>query len=94
LYFLDGENLFKRVTFKNSMHQLDLQEALAYAEVLGNSPSAVVIGIEPADISPWGLDLTEPVQSGIEAMTRLVLQEIEKAGGTYVSKDPPAAVLR
>lgn len=94
LYFLDGENLFKRVTFKNSMHQLDLQEALAYAEVLGNSPSAVVIGIEPADISPWGLDLTEPVQSGIEAMTHLVLQEIEKAGGTYASKDPSAAVLR
>ncbi|HOV86223.1 MAG TPA: HyaD/HybD family hydrogenase maturation endopeptidase [Syntrophobacteraceae bacterium] len=94
LYFLDGKNLFNRVTFKNSMHQLDLREALAYAEVLGNSPTAVVIGIEPGDISPWGLELTESVQSRLEDMAGLVLKEIEKAGGTYVAKNSPGAALQ
>uniref|UniRef100_A0A7V4LDZ0 DNA mismatch repair protein MutL n=1 Tax=Desulfobacca acetoxidans TaxID=60893 RepID=A0A7V4LDZ0_9BACT len=62
---------------------LDLVETLAYAEVLGNRPDTVIVGIEPADISPWGLELTEVVQARLADLCERVLGEIEQAGGSY-----------
>jgi hydrogenase maturation protease len=84
LYRLPAKELQKRVTFKNSLHQLDLVEALAYAEILGHRPTAVIIGIEPADISPWGTELTETVRDRFDELCSNVLNEIERAGGSYV----------
>lgn len=83
LYRLLGEEVRKAVSFKNSLHQMDLVETLAYAEILGKSPTTVIIGIEPADISPWSTELTETVQARISEMSREVLKEIEKMGGSY-----------
>ena len=83
LYQLPVDELEKRVTFKNSLHQLDLVETLAYAEVLRDRPTAVIIGIEPADISPWGMELSQAVHSQMEDMCTMVLKEIELAGGSY-----------
>jgi len=97
LYRLPTEELEKRVRFKNSLHQLDLVETLAYAEVLGHRPSAVIVGIEPADISPWGMELTEIVASRVAELCSRVLEEIERAGGSYTLKDdraPPVANAR
>ncbi|MGA7879203.1 MAG: HyaD/HybD family hydrogenase maturation endopeptidase [Desulfoferrobacter sp.] len=86
LYRLPAEELAKRLTFKNSLHQLNLVETLAYAEILGNRPEAVIIGIEPQDISPWGMELTPIVQSRLEDLCLEVLTEIESAGGSYATK--------
>ncbi len=86
LYRFGAEELEKRVTFKNSLHQLDLVEALAYAEVMGHRPSAVIIGIEPADISPWGVELTDIVQARLPEMCSRVLSEVENSGGLYWEK--------
>ncbi len=83
IYRLGVEDLNKRITFKNSLHQLDLVETLAYAEVLGNRPDAVIVGIEPADISPWGLELTEIVQGRMADLCEQVLKEIQQAGGEF-----------
>jgi len=85
LYRLPASELEKRVTFKNSLHQLDLVEALAYSEILGNRPNAVIIGIEPADISPWGTELTETVRAKFPELCAHVLREIEDAGGQFVA---------
>jgi hydrogenase maturation protease len=43
----------------------------------------VIIGIEPADISPWGLELTEVVRSRMAELCEQVLKEIERAGGEF-----------
>ncbi len=82
-YRLPVDEIARRVTFKNSLHQLDLVESLAYAELLGNRPEAVIIGVEPADISPWGTELTSTLQNRFEEMCALVLEEIRKAGGAF-----------
>ncbi|RPJ06486.1 MAG: HyaD/HybD family hydrogenase maturation endopeptidase [Deltaproteobacteria bacterium] len=87
IYRLPAEELEKRVAFRNSLHQLDLVETLAYAEVLGHRPGAVIVGIEPADISPWGTELTDTVGSRMTEMCACVLREIEKAGGSYALND-------
>lgn len=87
LYRLPTEVLAKRVAFKNSLHQLNLVETLALSEILGKSPAtAVIIGVEPADISPWGTELTEIIQGRVSDICAEVLEEIEKAGGTYTPK--------
>ncbi|MCU0572480.1 MAG: HyaD/HybD family hydrogenase maturation endopeptidase [Syntrophobacteraceae bacterium] len=83
IYRLDADDLNKRVTFKSSLHQLDLVETLAYAEILGKRPHTVIVGIEPADISPWGLELTEVVQARMADLCERVLGEIQEAGGRY-----------
>lgn len=86
LYRLDAGELAKRVTFKNSLHQLDLVETLAYAEILEARPEAIIIGVEPADISPWGTELTETVAALLPEMCKRVLREIEAAGGSYEAR--------
>lgn len=84
LYRLPADVLAKRVAFKNSLHQLNLVETLALADILGKSPSsATIIGVEPADISPWGTELTEVIQACVPEMCIRVLDEVEKAGGSY-----------
>ena len=73
-----------RVLVKNSLHQLDLLETFAYAEFLGNLPETVtIIGIEPEDMSPYGLELTKTIESRTGHLVAMVLEEIELAGGQY-----------
>lgn len=83
LYRLPAEELEKRIVFKNSLHQLNLVEALAYSEILGHRPQAVIIGVEPQDISPWGMELTAIVEARVAELCSRVLAEIERAGGTF-----------
>jgi hydrogenase maturation protease len=90
LYRLPVEELEKRLTFKNSLHQLDLVETLAFCDLLGHRPQAVIIGIEPADISPWGTELTDAVQARFIEMCTMVLDEIEEAGGSCSLREDPA----
>lgn len=80
---MSADDLSKRVTFKNSIHQLDLVETLAYAEVLDRRPTCVIVGMEPLDIEPWGTSLTPPVAANMKVLEALVLEEIQKAGGSW-----------
>ncbi|ROQ89525.1 HyaD/HybD family hydrogenase maturation endopeptidase [Desulfosoma caldarium] len=80
---MSADDLSKKVTFKNSIHQLDLVETLAYAEVLGQRPTCVIVGMEPLDIEPWGITLTPPVAANMKELEVLVLEEIQKAGGSW-----------
>jgi hydrogenase maturation protease len=77
IYRLSTQELRGSVRAKESLHQLDLLDTLGYAELLGNIPETVVLGIEPEDISPWGTELTETVRSRLEDLIRMVLDEIE-----------------
>lgn len=93
IYRLPTEELEKRVTFKNSLHQLDLVESLAYAEILGNRPYGVILGIEPEDISPWGTELTATVEARVPELSARVLEEIVRAGGSYRARNPSADLM-
>jgi hydrogenase maturation protease len=81
LYRLPAEELKRCVSFKNSLHQTGLLETLAYAEMLGQRPTTVVVGIEPADISPWGTELTPSIRKRLDDLAEKVLEEIQRAGG-------------
>jgi hydrogenase maturation protease len=90
LYRLPGEELRRCISFKNSLHQTGLLETLAYAEMLEQRPTTVVIGIEPEDITPWGTELTATVREHVAELVGKVLEEIRLAGGHSTKVDQPA----
>ncbi len=58
-----------------SLHQLDLQETLGMAKLLGCEPRQVIIfGVEPKNLD-WGLDLSPEVASVVPKAIELVWQE-------------------
>jgi hydrogenase maturation protease len=84
LYRLVDEDLRLSVAFKQSMHDLDLLETLCCCEIIGQKPTAVVIGIEPEDYqSGYGTELTETLQAKVPEMMERVLKEVKDAGGSY-----------
>ena len=55
LYRLEGEEIPQRVLAKNSLHQVDLLEALTFCQALDKQPETLIIGVEPEDIKTVGL---------------------------------------
>jgi len=67
-----------RKDIHTSAHQIDLLEALAMAEFLGDAPKNVVIyGIEPHSLG-WGLEISPEVAAVVPEVIELVLAELER----------------
>jgi hydrogenase maturation protease len=80
LYRLVGDEIPKRVFAKNSLHQVDLLEAL------DRVPETVIIGVEPEDISTLSIELSEAIHSRIDHLVEMVLDELDQLGVTYQLK--------
>ena len=87
IYRLTGEDLRKSLAFKNSMHQTDLVDTLIFCEIAGHKPEAIVVGIEPFDYESMSVELSDTIQARLPKLEEVVLQEIEKAGGSYTPKN-------
>jgi hydrogenase maturation protease len=86
LYRLEGDDIPKRILAKNSLHQVDLLEALTLCQALDKVPETVIIGVEPQDIETLGLDLTPPVQAKLEDLMAMALQELDRLRVDYFRK--------
>jgi hydrogenase maturation protease len=86
LYRLAGEEIPKRIRAKNSLHQVDLLEALTCCEALDKVPETVIIGVEPEDITTLGIELTPTVSARVEDLVNRVLEELTSLGVGYCSK--------
>jgi hydrogenase maturation protease len=86
LYRLEGDDIPRRILAKNSLHQVDLLEALTLCQALDKVPETVIIGVEPQDIETVGLDLTPPVRARLEDLKETALRELDRLGGRYSSK--------
>lgn len=91
IYRLTGDDLRKSLAFKNSMHQTDLVDTLIFCEIAGHRPEAVVIGIEPFDYESLAVELSDVVTARLPKLAEIVIQEIEKAGGSCSPKQPNAS---
>jgi hydrogenase maturation protease len=60
----------------NSAHGIGVREVLAAAKFEGAEPDAVIIGVEPDDIS-MGLDLSLAVEKTLPAVASMVVKELE-----------------
>lgn len=84
---LSYEDLKIRIAGKNSLHQVNFSETLAYAEMLDMLPKKIsIVGIEAENMTPWAVELTPRVRESFPQFCRTALDEIEKAGGTFQSR--------
>ncbi len=88
LHRLQGEEIPKRVFAKNSLHQVDLLEALTLCQALDKVPETVIVGIEPKDIETVGLELTPPVREKVDDLILMVLGELDRLGAEYRPRGP------
>ena len=63
-----------------SIHQMGVLEALNEVKLLGKEPKVTFIGVEPEDISPWGMDLSPVIEEKIPEIITLVLKELSERG--------------
>lgn len=61
-----------------SLHDIDLLDSLKMAELLGNKPELVVLGIEPLTISDWSMELSAPLQQAYPKFVAVVRTEIRR----------------
>ena len=83
IYRLTGEDLPRRLDPGKSPHQADLLDTLVYCELLDQRPPTIILGMEPADILSVTCELTPVVARRLPDLARLVLREIEAAGGSW-----------
>jgi hydrogenase maturation protease len=86
LHRLEGDDIPKRILAKNSLHQVDLLEALTLCQALDKVPETVIVGVEPEDIETLGLEMTPPVQEKMGALIAMVLRELDRLGAGYHEK--------
>ena len=77
IYRLEKDDLPKALRVKISAHDSDLVEALNLCGLVGYGPrSVVVVGIEPEDITPFGVELTPTVAGKMDLLIDKVLGEL------------------
>jgi hydrogenase maturation protease len=82
-YRLEGAAIPERIRAKNSLHQVDLLEALTMCQALDHVPQTVILGVEPKDIDTLGIELTPAIEAKIDPMITMVLAELDRLGVPY-----------
>ena len=77
-YRLEGDAIPARIRAKNSLHQIDLLEALTLCQALDKVPDTVVLGIEPEDIDTLSTEMTPAISQKVEPMIEMVLAELKR----------------
>jgi len=82
-YRLTGDAIPERVRAKNSLHQIDFLETLTLCQALDNVPETLILGAEPADTESLGVELTPTLQSRVEPMIEMVLEELKQLNVSF-----------
>ena len=86
IHKLSHDQIPNRILAKNSLHQVDLIEALTLCKALDHVPQTTIIGIEPEDMENLNEELTPTVAGKLEELSQLVLKEISALGGIWKAK--------
>ena len=86
IHKLSHDQIPNRILAKNSLHQVDLIEALTLCKALDHVPQTTIIGIEPENMEILNEELTPTVAGKLEELSQLVLKEISALGGTWETK--------
>jgi hydrogenase maturation protease len=90
LYRLEKDDLPKGLRIKCSAHDSDLVEALNLCSLMDTGPEeVVVVGIQPADIEPFGLELTPRIAEKMDELIERVLDELKLLGVVAKKKFEP-----
>ena len=88
IHRLENDEIKNRIIPKNSLHQVDLLEALTLCKItFEKAPETVILGIEPKDFTTLNVGLSNEVKDKIDDMVALTLKELEKLGATYKKRE-------
>ena len=87
LYRLKGDAIPQGIRAKNSLHQVDLLEALTLFRALDKVPETVILGVEPKDIETPCVELTPTTRVKVDQVMDMVLSELERLGASYHKRD-------
>lgn len=79
-YRLSGDEIPRRILAKNSLHQVDLLEALTLCQVFNKVPETVILGVEPEDTQNPGVQLSPMIQDHLDDLVEKVLDELSALG--------------
>ena len=80
VYLLEGEDLRKSLSFRDSMHQTDLLDTLITCHMAGHRPEAVVIGLQPFDYKTMQVGLSPQAQALLPEFCRKAGEEMARRG--------------
>ena len=80
IYLLEGEDLRKSMSFRDSTHQTDLLDTLVSCELAGHRPRAVVIGVQPGDWQTLSPALTPELEARLPEFCAKVVAELARRG--------------
>lgn len=83
LHRLDHDQIPNRILAKNSLHQVDLIEALTLCNALDHVPKTTIIGIEPKDLYTLNENLTPEIEARLDDLVHNVLEEVVRLGGSF-----------
>lgn len=84
LHRLEKDEIRKRIMPKNSLHQVDLLEALTLCDIMEKGrPETVILGIEPKDYTTLNVGLSDEVKNKIDDIIGMTFQELDRLGATY-----------
>jgi hydrogenase maturation protease len=76
VYRVTPDDLMAETERTLSLHQVGLLEVLGMVRQLGGEPHAVIIGVEPKEIS-WGMELTPEVEARLPRVIDAVFEELK-----------------
>ena len=76
IYRVKPDDLMAESERTLSLHQVGLLDVLGMVKQLGGDPHAVIIGVEPKEIS-WGMELTPEVEAKLPKVIETVLGEVQ-----------------
>ncbi len=80
VYLLEGEDLRKSLSFRDSMHQTDLLDTLITCHLAGHRPEAVIIGLQPFDYKTMQVGLSPQAQALLPEFCRKAVEEMARRG--------------
>ena len=93
-YRLEGNAIPERIRAKNSLHQVDLLEALTLCQALDKVPETVILGVEPEDIDTLSIEMTPAISGKVEPMIEKVLDELRQMNVAVTPKGSQDDVSR
>jgi hydrogenase maturation protease len=78
VYRFGLDHISSDATTRLSIHEMGVLEVLHQARWLGKEPCVTFIGIEPQDISPWGMELSPVIEHKIPEVIEVILKELSQ----------------
>ncbi|MCG8632369.1 MAG: HyaD/HybD family hydrogenase maturation endopeptidase [Desulfobacterales bacterium] len=86
IHRLEHHEIPDRILAKNSLHQVDMIEALTLCKALDHVPETTIIGIEPKDLDTLDDRLTPEIAGRTDDLIQAVLEEVQALGGRFQVK--------